>query len=722
MEMVPKDHPPPGRTTAISQLPYLPGLDGMRALAVVAVMVYHANSDWLPGGFLGVEVFFVISGYLITLLLISEHERNYRINLGQFWMRRARRLLPALFLMMTMLVTYTAIFNERALGQLRGDVLAGVFYVSNWFQIWLDAGYTAPADFAPLRHLWSVGVEGQFYLVWPLVMVVLLRIKGRRIADASRWLLLVAVLISVATALLYHQGRIDVCSVSPEAYWTVGDRCLSKVDGLYLNSISRSSGLLLGAALAMMWRPNTLTRGPVREKSVLVDLIAVAGFIGLGLLSWYLHITTLQGADPWLFRGGLFLAGVVTLMVIIAVSHPRAVTGKFLANPVFVWVGTRSYGLYLYHWPIYQIMREAAGNRLTVSEFALAMVINAAITEASYRFVEMPIRKGYVGRWWTKMRAQRDPTPRRVIAIGGAICVAVATFAGVNLATAELRPNEVEESLEDAEDFLVTLPTNPPDSPTDPSGDTALAGPTSNNEGPPSTERGDTRPRQQPESTTTPVIEPPPPTAPPPATRPPTTEPSATEPPATEPPATEPPVTAPPATAPPATETPTTETPPPPAPGGDLVAVGDSVMAGAARELTEEYGFRVYAEENRSFDGGVDVIEALAATGDLGDIVVIHLGANQGDIEQSDLDHMMAPLEEVPTVLWVTNRLDEEYVYRTNSLINELPSRYSNARVLNWASVGNDCSGACFYNDNLHLAGDGREFYADQIAEAVGLV
>ncbi|MBA3984278.1 MAG: acyltransferase family protein [Acidimicrobiia bacterium] len=717
METVPIDRPPPGRRTAISQLPYLPGLDGMRALAVVAVMVYHANSDWLPGGFLGVEVFFVISGYLITLLLISEHERSDRINLGQFWLRRARRLLPVLFLMMTMLVIYTAIFNDRALGQLRGDVLAGVFYVSNWFQIWIGAGYTAPADFAPLRHLWSLGVEEQFYLVWPLVMVLLLRIKGRRIADASRWLVLAAVLISVGTALLYHEGRINLCDVSPEAYWTVGDRCISKADGLYLNTISRASGLLLGAALAMVWRPNALKRGPVREKGPLVDLIAVVGFIGLGLLSWYLHVTTLQGADPWLFRGGLFLSGIVTLMVIIAVSHPGAVTGKLLANPVLLWIGTRSYGLYLYHWPIYQIIRGAAGNRLTIGEFALAMAITAAITELSYRFFETPIRKGYVGRWWTRMRAQRDPTPRRVIAIGGASCVAVATFAGVNLATAELRPNEVEESLEDAEDFRVTLPTNPPDSPTDPSGDTAVAVPTSDNEGPPSTERGGTRPRQQSESTTTPVIEPPS-TPPPPATRPP-----ATETPATEPPATAPPATAPPATAPPATETPTTGAPPPPpAPGGDLVAVGDSVMAGAARELTEEYGFRVYAEESRSFDGGVDVIEALAATGDLGDIVVIHLGANQGDIEQGDLDQMMAPLEEVSTVLWVTNRLDEEYVYRTNSLINELPSRYSNARVLDWASVGNDCSGACFYNDNLHLAGDGREFYADRIAEAAGLV
>ena len=145
-------------------------------------------------------------------------------------------------------------------------------------------------------------------------------------------------------------------------------------------------------------------------------------------------------------------------------------------------------------------------------------------------------------------------------------------------------------------------------------------------------------------------------------------------------------------------------------------------MLGAAQELTESYGFRVYAEESRTFDDGVDAIERLAANGDVGDVVVIHLGVNQDTVEPSDLDQMMALLEDVPTVLWITNRLDEEYVYRTNAMIKELPSRYSNARVLDWASVGNNCTGNCFFPaDNLHLDGDGREFYAAQIAEAVGL-
>ena len=178
---------------AISRVPYLPGLDGMRALAVVAVILYHTNNGWLPGGFIGVEVFFVISGYLITLLLIGEHEKTGRIDLKQFWMRRARRLLPALFLMMALLMVYSAIFERDTLGKLRGDVIAGVAYVTNWYQIWTGAGYTALLDFAPLRHLWSLAVEEQFYLLWPLIMVALMRLGRRRLPEISRWLVLAAV-------------------------------------------------------------------------------------------------------------------------------------------------------------------------------------------------------------------------------------------------------------------------------------------------------------------------------------------------------------------------------------------------------------------------------------------------------------------------------------------------------------------------------------------------
>ena len=357
----------------VSNVPYLPGLDGMRALAVVAVMVYHANPSWLPGGFLGVEVFFVISGYLITLLLIGEHERTGRVSLGQFWLRRARRLLPALFVLLAGVTVYTAMFRRDALGQLRGDVIAALAYVSNWYQIWVGQGYTASGDFAPLRHLWSLAVEEQVYLVWPLAMVLFLRLGRRRLPNVSWALVAVAVAITCVVAALYYGGPIGTPEVTPDAYWTIGGRAISKTELLYLSTPTRVTGLLLGAAFAMIWRPAALLRGPMRRRGPLLDAVAAVGLVCLGALCWYLHIVTADGADPWLFRGGFLVAGLATLCVIAAVTHARTATGWLLGNAAFVWVGTRSYGLYLYHWPIYQGMRRVAGTSLTVAQFAAAL-------------------------------------------------------------------------------------------------------------------------------------------------------------------------------------------------------------------------------------------------------------------------------------------------------------------------------------------------------------
>ena len=269
----------------LSKVPYLPGLDGMRALAVIAVMIYHANPQWLPGGFLGVEVFFVISGYLITLLMMNERERTGGMSILRFYGRRARRLLPALFLMMFLITTYTAVLRPEALGKLRGDLLAGTFYVTNWYQIWVGQGYTAAGDFAPLRHLWSLAVEEQFYLLWPLVMIFLLRNGTRSMANTARWLIVAAIAVTVVTALLFHPGQIGECSVTPDAYWTVGDRCISKLDGLYLNSISRSSGLLLGAAFAMIWRPVAIMRSPLRDRGHVLDIVGLVGVVVLAALT-----------------------------------------------------------------------------------------------------------------------------------------------------------------------------------------------------------------------------------------------------------------------------------------------------------------------------------------------------------------------------------------------------------------------------------------------------
>lgn len=384
-------------SAGLSRLPYLPGLDGLRAIAVVAVMIYHANHDWLKGGFLGVEVFFVISGYLITLLLIGEHERSGTVNLGEFWKRRFRRLLPALYVMLILLAVYVTLIYVSRREEIRGDLVAAVTYVSNWYQIIVGQGYGAGEKFVPLRHLWSLAVEEQFYLVWPLVMLALLRRSRGRLPSVGLRLMLASVTIAAIVAAIYVPGATAAtCNVEGfrNGWATIAGKCVNVNETLYLGSLSRAGGLLLGAGFAMLWRPLAVVRGPLRDKGRRLDVLAVLGMGVLGFLFWTMWLVEGQVYNPALFRGGFLLTGVATVFLIAAATHAGAVAGDLLGNPVLAWIGKRSYGLYLFHWPIYQIIRKQANIQLTVPQLVLALLITIPITEASYRFIETPVRKG----------------------------------------------------------------------------------------------------------------------------------------------------------------------------------------------------------------------------------------------------------------------------------------------------------------------------------------
>jgi peptidoglycan/LPS O-acetylase OafA/YrhL len=649
-----------GQRPQLSGVPYLPGLDGLRAIAVIAVMVYHANSTWLEGGFLGVEIFFVISGYLITLLLVGERERTGTVSLKSFWARRARRLLPALYLMMFLLIVYTAIFKSDSLGQLRGDVVSGVFYVSNWYQIWVGAGYTATGDFAPLRHLWSLAVEEQFYIVWPLVMAALLRVGPRRVTAAAKWMFGGAVLITLAVAFMVPTGRVGTCETDPGAYWTIGERCISKLDFLYLSTPTRAAGLLLGSAFALVWRPNAIMRGPMRAKGPLLDLVALVGLVGLAALVWTLHIITPEGADLLLFRGGFFVCGLLTLMVIAAATHRRAITGRLLGMPVLLWAGTRSYGLYLYHWPIYQAIRGVAGNRLSITQFALAMVVTCLVTEASYRYVETPIRRGTLGAWWRGVRRSRDPLQRQVVLAGAATAVVLGLFGSVSLATASLQQNEVAQLIDAGDEAttdlgaLVSTTTTAVTGASDVPAASASPGATA------------------PTGTVAPEIT---------TTLPPTT----------------------------------TAPPPPPAP---YIAIGDSVMLGAAPTLRDG-GIVVDAVESRQMVDYVPVVEQLAASGSFGTAVIVHLGTN-GPISDETLEAFMAPLATVPNVVVLTARADRSWTAGVNEKLRALDGR-PNVIVIDWAELSNACPGDCFAGDGIHLRSDGQKYYAQLIFDVLGI-
>jgi peptidoglycan/LPS O-acetylase OafA/YrhL len=644
------------------RLPYLPGLDGLRAVAVIAVMIYHANHEWLSGGFLGVEVFFVISGYLITQLLVGEFERDGGINLRQFWKRRLRRLLPALFVLLSALAIYMTLFRRRPMGRTRGDFAGGIFYISNWYQIFVGQGYTANEAFVPLRHLWSLAVEEQFYLVWPLVMaVVLLRWRGRDLPRLARGFAVASLIVTVGMALLFHSGDVAATCTpdQQQGYFTLFGRCMSINESLYLGTISRAGGLLLGAAFALVWRPAALMIGRLRDKAVMLDAVGVLGIGALGLLMWTMWLS--EGGrqfgirfDPILFRGGFLLTGLATLAVIAGVTHQRSGLGRVLGMPVLNWIGTRSYGLYLYHWPIYQIIRGEAGKALTVGQFVLAMVLTLPITEASYRYIESPIRHGRIGeilRDHSRRAADVYRRRRRLVGLFAAVAVLVA-FAGVSIVLAPNRcVGQVECDLASAAapaDSVATADTSTDTttttSPADVDGSIAV-NPTSTSS---TTSSSSTT------STTLPVDQRPP------------------------------------------------------------YAIGESVMLGAKDQL-EADGFVVDAAESRQGKEVVDIVARLRAAGKLGNKVVIHIGTN-GEVSDDTFAAIMAslPATEVKSVCFLTVRANLDWIAGNNDRILGLQAKYPNVHVGFWGDFVPNIKGMS--SDGIHLkTAEAKKTYADLI-------
>ncbi len=411
------------RTSGGVRLPYLPGLDGLRALAVVAVLLYHAGLPWIPGGFLGVEVFFVISGYLITSLLLAEWRQRGRVDLKAFWLGRARRLLPALYLVLAVTLAFAVLFLPDEVTRLRGDAIAAFGYVTNWYLVFGQESYFETVGRPSLlQHLWSLAVEEQFYLLWPLLFFVGM---GTKAARWRRRCVLIAVLAGMAAsallmAILYQPG------VDPSR--------------IYYGTDTRATGLLVGVALAFVWEPGRffnrkhtrralLPRTGWRNAPLLLDVLGLAA---LGGLVWFCLL--LDETQSFLFRGGFALVALATAMVITVVVHPRAYLGpSLLGRQPLRWVGLRSYGIYLWHWPVFMVTRPQLDVPVTgLPLLALQLTATVVLADLSYRFVETPIRRGALGRAWRALREARGA--RRwwlgagwvgTVGTGAAFCVAL---------------------------------------------------------------------------------------------------------------------------------------------------------------------------------------------------------------------------------------------------------------------------------------------------------
>jgi peptidoglycan/LPS O-acetylase OafA/YrhL len=351
-----------------SRFPYLPGIDALRALAVLAVFFYHSSVSWMPGGFLGVDVFFVISGYLITSLLLREFRRGGHVRLGRFWLRRARRLLPAVGVLIAVTMIVAAVLEPDRIDQLRGDAIASLAYFANWHFILGHQSYFEQFQRPSLlTHLWSLSVEEQFYLFWPLAFAAGMKLFGR-----GRLLLgvVAGALASVALAWILFDPGNDASRV-------------------YYGTDTHAVGLLAGVALALVWSPIELRRR--RTGPLVGPILDVVGVLALAyVVLSFLHV---HDYDPALWHGGYLWLALVTALLLAVLAHPASRLGTMLGRAPVLWLGLRSYSFYLWHYPVLMLTRPGLDVSLPRGVLVpLQLLAVLALADLSYRFVELPFR------------------------------------------------------------------------------------------------------------------------------------------------------------------------------------------------------------------------------------------------------------------------------------------------------------------------------------------
>jgi len=579
-------------------MPYAPGLDGLRAIAVMAVLLYHGEVSWLQGGYLGVEVFFVISGYLITALLLQEHAQHGGINRRRFWIRRARRLLPALYALLVGVVVLAALVATDALDGLGREIVGALFYVTNWQLIFTDQSYFESFGRpSPLRHLWSLAIEEQFYVVWPLLMIWGLRRLGR-----SRLLLAIGLGILASTTLM----------------WALYEP-FTDPSRVYYGTDTRAAGPLVGAALAFVWQPWNVRRVWVRDRGPLARILDGTGIVALLALGW-LFVSLLE-TDDFLYQGGFLLTSTITALVIAATMVPTGRFGSWLGVAPLRWLGLRSYAIYLWHWPIFVFSRPRLDTTLDgFSLLCVRLALTLMAAEVSYRLIEEPLRNQSFGRdaraFMGRLRAG-DAAARRTAVLNGArlALVPITLVALQSSALADdAEPVEVAGTVE--ERTSAPVPTTVPE----------------------------------------PVIV-----------------------------------------------------------GPGTVAIGDSVMTGAADALAARLpAMEIDADIGRQWWTVADdvQIELRAA-----DTVIVHLG-NNGAPSSNMVDDLVTSMADDARIVLLTVRAPVRWEGRVNNSLREAAERWPNVEVAEWKALSDE-QWSWFESDGVHLTTEGETAYVDLIVRSV---
>ena len=614
----------------------LPGLDGLRALAVVSVVLYHLGSGVLPGGFIGVDVFFVISGYLITGLLVREKDSHGRIRLGRFWMRRARRLLPALGLVVVVSASAALLIGGNPLVHLGRQVFGAATFSSNWLSIAAAQNYFDETTPELFRNLWSLAVEEQFYLAWPLVILLVLAVRSRQV----RVVIVLAIAVASAAAMTIFAA--------------VGDPTRA-----YYGSDTHSFGLAIGAALAVLHRDWPASRAAVARRVLpTVSALSIAGIVAIAL--------ALPEGASLTEHGGLALVAVLAALAIAgAVISPISPVSVALDWNPLRWIGERSYGLYLWHWPVWVLVTAALPPQ-TASEggwliAAIALALTVAATVMSYRFVEQPIRQmGYraVIAGWLGSR----PRPAARIAAIVTAALLIVTFMGATGVAIATDPGTTDAQALIERGTKAVAPATP-----------------------------------QPSSA-----------APAPETPSPSSVPPAASPPAASPPAS---LLAPSPPAPPLLA--------PAIPRGDQIdAIGDSVMLASAPELQAGFpGIQINAVVSRQLSSAPAIVQGMRDSGTLRPVLLIGLGTN-GPIDRESLDQIRSIVGTSHEIVVVNVQAPRGWTDGVNDTLTRFAQQYRSVEVADWRDAISSRLDL-LARDQIHPGSAGGVIYVRAVTDAL---
>ena len=659
---------------------YIPALDGIRTFAVVAVVLYHLGFSWAQGGFQGVTIFFVLSGYLITRLLRIEFARSGTINLKSFWVRRVRRLVPATITLVVVVATLCTIFNHVMLTKMRPDILPSLLFFNNWWQIFNNVSYfNALGDPSPLTHFWSLAIEEQFYVVWPVLLLVLLRLGARR-----KVIRIVVGVLAVASALgmaLLYDPAVDVSRV----YYGTDTRAFAMLLGAWLACVRTSSmnpfaqdvRVATGAAVADAHtvastpaaagtpaatqnpghvatsrpRPRLSEPQPSMLRKSALDLAGLAALVGLVLLVVYTN-----GYTAFTYRGGTVLAAVLSVVLIAACVQPDGVLARVFSWQPLVWLGQRSYSIYLWHYPLFALMNpvgDVSAKPWWVYVVECAAVL--AVAELSYRFIETPFRKGAFGEFLKQAASSGFSLSAyvrsRIVPVACAAILALGAAGGLLFV-----PNTSALSEEGAELIEGTADASQGD---DAKGadDAQGSGDASSGDAASSEDEGEEK-----ESDTDAYGF--------------------------------------------------------PKGAYDVLMIGDSVSLRAIEPFNETFTHgHIDAMKNRQFYVGAELFESYEQQGLAGRVVVFALGTN-GNVTGGAIDDLMKVVGDKRIVVFVNTRSPRGWVGSTNEALASAAERYDNVSVIDWYGYS-EGRNDLFDGDGTHLSSEGAEEYVSLIYDAV---